>query len=67
MLTHFIAMTKAEAINAERVFGAPDFIHHRWDVRAKQEIAPGDRAIFGGGKTIADEPTIHSFNDSAVN
>jgi hypothetical protein len=49
---------------AVRVFGKPDFVHRRWDVRAKQEIAPGDVAIFAKG-SINDEPDVNAYDDSA--
>jgi hypothetical protein len=32
-----------------RVFGRPDFIHRRWDKRARREIQPGDVLIFAEG------------------
>lgn len=47
-----------------RFFGKPDFVHRFWDIRAQQEIAPGDVAIFAKG-TDADPPTPYSFDDSS--
>lgn len=47
-----------------RRFGVPDFVHRWWDVRARQEIAPGDVAIFSDGSET-DEPEPHAFDDSA--
>jgi hypothetical protein len=71
MALHFVgvnhpARTKdARYDNAARVFGPPDFVHRRWDVRAWQEIAPGDVVVFATG-TAADELKINAFDDSAV-
>lgn len=46
-------------------YGAPDFVHERWDMRAKQEIAPGDEiVVFGYSCFPLPEPSLHSFNDS---
>jgi len=50
---------------AVRVFGKPDFVHRRWDERARQEIAPGDTVIFTrneGGKA----PNLFAFDDSGI-
>ena len=48
-----------------RYFGNPDFVHVRWDVRAQQEIMPGDIAIFADGNTIESPVKVYSFDDSA--
>lgn len=45
---------------AVRVFGKPDFVHRYWDVRAKQELAPGDVAIFASG-SIDDPVNVYTF------
>lgn len=50
---------------AVRAFGPPDFIHRRWDERARQEIAPGDKAVFAKGDGT-EPPSIHTFDDSNV-
>lgn len=63
MLVHFIGFKDDRYHNATKVFGEPDFIHRYWDVRAKQEIADGDIAVFAKG-TCDDTPRIYSFNDS---
>lgn len=63
---HFIGF-KEDAMrfnNALLVFGQPDFVHRYWDVRARQELAPGDTAVFGTG-TDRDEPSPFSYDDSA--
>lgn len=62
--THFIGFKRDEYRRAVRTFGAPGFIHRLWDVRARQEIQPGDRAIFANGTHPDKPPTIYSFNDS---
>ena len=41
----------------------PDFFHRVWDVRAQQEVAPGDVAVFARG-TDSDTPTKWTFDDS---
>lgn len=50
---------------AVQVFGRPDFHHRVWDGRAKQDIAPGDVAVFATG-TEADKPCLYSFDDSSM-
>lgn len=40
--------------NAVAVFGLPDFMHRRWDKRARREIAAGDTVVFAKGD--ADQP-----------
>lgn len=47
-----------------RFFGVPDFVHRRWDRRARDEVVPGDVAIFAEG----DESVpvgANAFDDSA--
>lgn len=51
---------------ASQVFGQPDFVHYYWDVRAQQEIAPGDTVVFGSNKTVAAPPNQISFDDSRM-
>ena len=48
---------------AVRCFGKPDFIHRWWDKRAKDEIEPGDVAIFAKG-TENDPIYPYTFDDS---
>ena len=60
---HFIGFRGDEFISAIKVWGRPDFFHRVWDVRAQQEIAPGDTAIFARG-TDRDTPTKWTFDDS---
>lgn len=62
MALHFVGFRGDEYVRAVRVFGLPDFIHIGWDRWAKQEIYPGDRAVFATG-TSEDEPSIYSFPD----
>lgn len=63
MTLHFVGFRGDEVISALRVWGVPDFWHRRWDVRARQEIAPGDVAVFAVGDET-QEPRHPSFNDS---
>lgn len=49
---HFVGFRDDRWWNAIKVFGRPDFVHPRWDQRARREIAEGDTIIFATG----DEP-----------
>jgi hypothetical protein len=46
---HFVGFRDDRWWNAVRVFGEPDFIHPRWDMRARREIADGDIVVFAAG------------------
>jgi hypothetical protein len=48
-MLHFIGFRNERYWNAVRVWGRPDFIHRRWDLRAQREIAPGDTLVFATG------------------
>lgn len=48
-MLHFVGFRDDRYWNAVRVFGPPDFIHRRWDLRAKREIAPDDLIVFATG------------------
>lgn len=48
---------------AVKVFGTPDMIHRLWDIRAQQDIAPGDTVIFAAGSDT-DPPSLRCFDDS---
>lgn len=50
--------------NAVRVFGHPDFLHRKWDQRARREIADCDTVIFAKGD---ERQPVSPFNydDSA--
>jgi hypothetical protein len=68
--THFVGFpdprreTPTPAYHAAvRVWGEPDILHRCWDVRAQQEIAPGDVVVFAKG-SIADPPNPYTFDDS---
>jgi hypothetical protein len=64
---HFVGFRDPEQFQrAERVFGAPDFVHRVWDVRAARggEIAPGDTVVFARG-TVDDPPSPYAYDDSA--
>jgi len=49
---------------ARRVFGAPDFIHRRYDARAVAEIMPGDTVVFHAS-VDPSHVNPHAFDDSA--
>ena len=65
MAVHFIGFKNSTQFHrAVNVFGTPDFIHRKWDVRAKQEVVNGDVAIFATGSV--NDTAIHpSFDDSS--
>jgi hypothetical protein len=46
---HFVGFRDDRFWNAVRVFGRPDFIHRRWDQRARREITSGDTIVFATG------------------
>jgi hypothetical protein len=64
MAIHFIGFTDSSQLHrAIKVFGQPDFVHRRWDVRARQEVVGGDIAVFARGSQ--DQQAQHpSFDDS---
>ena len=47
MNVHFVGFRGDEYWRACRVFGAPDFIHIRHDLRMRREVADGDTVVFG--------------------
>jgi len=59
---HFVGFRGDEYLSALRVFGPPDFVHIGWDTWARQEVMPGDVAVFARG-TFEDEPSRYSFPD----
>lgn len=46
---HFVGFRDDRWWNAVRVFGKPDFIHPKWDQRARREIASEDTIVFADG------------------
>jgi hypothetical protein len=61
---HFVGF-KDDAFNrAKRVFGAPDFVHRRWDARAVDEVAEGDMVVFATGDE-AQPVDPFAYDDSA--
>ncbi len=65
MAVHFIGFRGEEYQTARKLWGVPDFFHRWWDVRAWQEIAPGDIAIFARGDE--NQPfNPYTFDDRAV-
>jgi hypothetical protein len=64
MALHFVGFGDGERYyRAVAVFGLPDFYHRVWDARARQEVVPGDTAIFATG-CIDDPPKPISWDDS---
>jgi hypothetical protein len=62
---HFVAIRDGCSYAAAvRVWGRPDIIHPIWDLRAAQEIVPGDIAVFGTADPEAP-PSPYSWDDSA--
>ncbi len=59
---HFVGFRGDEHSAALRIFGPPDFIHIGWDRWARQEVMPGDIAVFARG-TADDEPSFYSVPD----
>ncbi len=58
---HFVGFRDDRWRNAVRVFGRPDFVHPRWDLRARREIAEGDTVVFAEGD---ENQTASRFNAS---
>lgn len=53
---HFVGFRDDAYLRAVRVFGPPNFIHPRWDRRARREIADSDSEVFAVGDE-RQEPT----------
>lgn len=47
-MVHFVGFRGDEYNRARRIW-TPDFIHPRWDIRARREIADGDIIVFAEG------------------
>ena len=65
MAIHFIRFRDDRYWNALKVWGKPDFFHRVWDIRAQQEVVPGDIAIFAT-KDDSHDPTPWTFDDSSA-
>jgi hypothetical protein len=65
---HFVGFKDDRYWNAVKVWGLPDFYHRVWDVRARQEVSPGDVVIFAREKDYDnwDNPSKWTFDDSSV-
>jgi hypothetical protein len=59
---HFVGFRGDEYWSAVRIWGRPDFIHRRWDQRARREISPDDVLIFATGSE-ADPPSRFNGDD----
>lgn len=62
MTTHFVGFRGEEYWNAVRVWGRPDFIHRRWDLRAQRDIGPGETVVFARGDD-SQTPSTMSGDD----
>ena len=64
---HFVGFTDTRQYwQAVQVFGEPDFIHVRWDVRVMgggEFDSENDTVVFARG-TEQDEPSPWAWNDS---
>ena len=63
---HFVGFRGDEFHSAVRVFGKPDFYHRVWDFRAQQECGSSDVVVFSSRVRNVSEPSVYSFDDSAV-
>ena len=61
-MLHFVAFRDDRYWNAVRVFGRPDFVHRKWDLRANREIAPNDVLVFASGQ-VTDCPDRRNGDD----
>jgi hypothetical protein len=59
---HFVVFRGEEYWSAVGVWGRPDFIHRKWDLRAQREIGPDDIVVFARGEW-ADKPSRISGDD----
>lgn len=65
---HFVGFKDDSYNNAVKVWGKPIFIHRYWDVRASQDVQPGDTVVFANSKdwNNLNTPNKFSFDDSSV-
>jgi len=64
MTVHFVGFRGDEFNRAQRVFGAPDFVHVHWDRRAVAEVFDGDVVVFANNAN-EDHVQEFTFDDSA--
>lgn len=68
---HFVGCWDDDEVfdRAVQVFGPPDFVHRKWDVRATADVAPGDTVVFFRDKDwtrfVDNAPVAFAFDDSA--
>ena len=43
---HFVGFTEEQRRRWRCVFGKPEYVHDKWDVRAEQEYQPGDVVVY---------------------
>jgi hypothetical protein len=65
MALHFVGFNADREWRAVAIWGQPDFWHRTWDWRARQEIAPGDVAVFANGDEFTT-PHAQGHDDSSV-
>lgn len=63
-MLHFVAFDRFDQRywNAVRAFGAPAFLHRRWDQRAQREIKKGDLVVMAHGNW-GDAPSQFNGDD----
>ena len=59
--THFVGFRKEEYWSAVRVWGLPDYVHPRNDLRSRREISEHDTVVFANG--CESRPTRFSASD----
>lgn len=59
---HFVGFRGDEFWSTVRIWGPPDFIHRKWDQRARRGIVPGAVLIFATGSE-ADPPSWWNGSD----
>lgn len=61
-IVHFVGFKDDRYWNAVKTFGAPHYIHPRWDACARREMDDGDLVVFADGPQD-QEPRARTFND----
>lgn len=57
--THFVGFRGEEYWSAVRLFGKPDFVHPKWDERARSMIDVNDTIVFAEGD---EHQRVHFHN-----
>ena len=61
---HFVGFKDNRYNTAVKVFGTPDFIHRKWDLRAVKEVMENDIVIFAD-KDETQVVETFAYDDSA--